>query len=109
MLQNTAAIPPDHYDLCGRNKIPVPTSGNAAGNTVDLLDLSGEPAPPPPLPAGFTTKGVIALIISILNGIFMVGMIAKYGLLQSPTTEDVSGSADEGPEGENRPLLAGSG
>lgn len=108
VLQNTAVIPPDHYELCGRNKPPVPTSGNAAGNVVDLLDLSGEPAPPPPLPAGFTTKGVIALIISIFNGILMVAMIANYGLLKSPAAEDGAGNADECPDGENRPLLAGS-
>ncbi|KAF2438872.1 multicopper oxidase [Karstenula rhodostoma CBS 690.94] len=108
-LQKTATIPPDHYDLCARNKPPVPTLGNAAGNVDDLLDLNGEPAPPQPLPAGFTTKGIIALVISILNGLIMVGMIAWYGMLQSPATEPGAGDEDGGPEGENQPLLAGPG
>ncbi|OAG06621.1 multicopper oxidase [Paraphaeosphaeria sporulosa] len=108
-LQKTAVIPPDHYNMCTRNKPPVPTSGNAAGNVDDLLDLNGEPAPPPPLPAGFTIKGIIALVISILNGLIMVAMIAWYGMLQSPATEAAAGDASDSPEGENQPLLAGPG
>ncbi|KAL5394599.1 hypothetical protein PMIN06_000544 [Paraphaeosphaeria minitans] len=107
-LQKSTIIPPDHYDLCARNKPPVPTLGNAAGNVDNLLDLNGEPAPPPPLPAGFTTKGVVALVISILSGLMMVGMIARYGMLKCQAMEAGEGDAAEGPEGENQPLLAGS-
>jgi iron transport multicopper oxidase len=105
-LQKTITIPPDHYSLCARNDPPVPTSGNAAGNVDDLFDLRGEPAPPAPLPAGFTLKGIIALVLSIFNGLLMVGMIAWYGMLQSPATEAGAGDADDGPEGEHQPLLA---
>jgi iron transport multicopper oxidase len=49
-IQKTIDIPQDHLDACkGEN---IPTTGNAAGNTVNLLDLTNEPAPPAPLPAG---------------------------------------------------------
>jgi iron transport multicopper oxidase len=45
------AIPADHLAVC--EKSGMPTRGNAAGNTVDLLDLSGENVPPRPLPSGY--------------------------------------------------------
>jgi len=49
-LQRTLQIPQDHKDACAAANVP--TAGNAAGNTVNLLDLTGEPAPPGPLPDG---------------------------------------------------------
>ncbi|KAI4153736.1 MAG: hypothetical protein LQ340_002125 [Diploschistes diacapsis] len=48
-------IPQNHLDACAAQNIPV--KGNAAGNTVDLFDLTGETLPPVPLPAGFTARG----------------------------------------------------
>lgn len=59
----------------------MPTAGNAAGRTADLLDLSGEPAPPPPLPAGFTPRGIVALAFSCLAGVLGVAVVAWYGLV----------------------------
>ncbi|KAJ4354810.1 hypothetical protein N0V95_003495 [Ascochyta clinopodiicola] len=103
-IQKSTTIPPEHHSLCARNSPPISTSGNAAGNTVDLFDLRGEPAPPAPLPAGFTTKGVIALVVSILNGLAMVAAIAWYGLSQAPAPESAPTGVEE-PEGENQPLL----
>lgn len=99
-------IPAEHYELCARNHPPISTVGNAAGNTIDLLDLTGEPAPPDSLPAGFTTKGVFALIISTLNALAMVGIIAWYGMLPGPGKESGAASVDDDQDGENRPLLA---
>lgn len=49
-LQKTLTIPSDHYDACAAAKIPI--AGNAAANTVNFLDLSGENAAPAPLPEG---------------------------------------------------------
>lgn len=49
-LQQTLTIPADHYAVCETDGTP--TTGNAAANTVDLLDLSGQNVPPGPLPAG---------------------------------------------------------
>ena len=50
-LQKTLQIPQDHYAACEAGGIP--TAGNAAGNTVDLLDLAGQNAPPDRLPEGY--------------------------------------------------------
>lgn len=104
-LQKTA-IPPEHYSLCARNYPPISTVGNAAGNTVDLLDLRGQPTPPDALPAGFTTKGIVALIISTLNALAMVGIIAWYGMLSSSEKESAAKNTEEDQTSESRPLLA---
>jgi iron transport multicopper oxidase len=49
-LQKTLTIPADHYAAC--EAAGTPHAGNAAGNTVNLLDLTGQNAPPDPLPEG---------------------------------------------------------
>jgi iron transport multicopper oxidase len=49
-LQETISLPPDHLAAC--NAAGVPYAGNAAGNTVDLLDLDGQNEAVAPLPAG---------------------------------------------------------
>ena len=49
-LQKNLTIPQNHYDACKAGNMPI--AGNAAANTVDFLDLSGQNAPPNPLPAG---------------------------------------------------------
>ncbi|KAI4870609.1 putative ferroxidase [Hypoxylon rubiginosum] len=77
-IQETLSIPQDHLDACAAQSIP--TAGNAAGNTVDLLDLTGEPRSPDPLPDGFTTRGKVALAFSCLCGILGVAVVAWYGL-----------------------------
>lgn len=78
-LQQTLTIPDDHYAVCAAAATPVPTVGNAAGNTVNLLDLSGEPSPPAPLPDGFTARGIVALVFSCVAGILGVAVVAWYG------------------------------
>ncbi|KAI0832957.1 multicopper oxidase [Hypoxylon sp. FL0890] len=77
-LQKTISIPQDQLDACAAQNIP--TVGNAAGNTVNLLDLTGQPSPPPPLPDGFTARGKVALAFSCLSGILGVIVVAWYGL-----------------------------
>lgn len=49
-LQNTLKIPADHMKVC--NDDGVPTTGNAAGNMNNFLDLTGQVQPPAPLPSG---------------------------------------------------------
>ena len=56
------------------------TAGNAAANTVDLLDLQGQNLSPAPLPSGFQAKGIVALTFSCLAGLIGVGVIAWYGM-----------------------------
>ncbi|EON62388.1 ferrooxidoreductase Fet3 [Coniosporium apollinis CBS 100218] len=76
-LQQNLKIPEDHYQACRDGNIPI--EGNAAGNTVDLLDLRGANVSPDPLPAGFTTKGIVALVFSCLSAFLGVAVIAWYG------------------------------
>lgn len=49
-LQKTIDIPKDHLEVCKQGSIP--TTGNAAANDQDFLDLSGQNKAPPPLPVG---------------------------------------------------------
>ena len=106
-IQSTLSskIPKEHYELCKRNHPPVKTSGNAAGNDKDFLDLTGEPEPPGPLPSGFTMKGGVALVFSVINGLVMVAAIAWYGMSQGTGAQDDSMEPDT-VEGEQQPLLA---
>ncbi|KAK7920872.1 hypothetical protein PG985_008894, partial [Apiospora marii] len=83
-LQETIKLPQDHLDVCAAGHVPV--SGNAAGNTVDLLNLDGQNRAPDPLPAGFTARGIIALVFSCICGILGVAVVAWYGLAPDPGT-----------------------
>ena len=47
------------------------------------MDLTGVPEPPGPLPDGFTPKGIVALVFSILTAFLGIAVISWYvvGLL----------------------------
>ena len=77
-MQGRLTIPQDHIDACKAGGVPY--EGNAAGNTVDLLDLSGENAQPAFLPPGFTTKGIVALVFSCLSAALGIASLTVYGL-----------------------------
>lgn len=96
-LKRNLKLPQEHYEICKSANIP--TIGNAAGNSMDWFNLKGENAPPAPLPAGFTTKGIIALIFSIITGILGTIVIFWYSLGE----EGGAPAEEEGREG----LLAG--
>lgn len=81
LLQSTLSIPPDHFAACHAQNLP--TVGNAAGNDVDFLDLTGAPEPPGRLPAGFTARGVVALVFSCLSALLGIAVISWYVLVQS--------------------------
>lgn len=78
-------IPPDHWRAC--LAADTPTAGNAAGNTINYLDLSGENKSPAPLPAGFTARGIVALVFSCISAALGMVAIAWYGMapLLSPS------------------------
>ncbi|KAL9130217.1 MAG: hypothetical protein Q9217_001562 [Psora testacea] len=77
-LQSSLTIPEDHLSACRKQNVPI--AGNAAGNTEDLFNLTGATAPPPPLPAGFTPRGIVALVFSCLSAFLGLGVIAWYGV-----------------------------
>lgn len=76
--QLSGKIPEDHLKVC--QDLNVPTAGNAAGNTLDPLDLTGENKPPGRLPAGFTARGIVALVFSCLAAFLGMGVIGWYGM-----------------------------
>lgn len=75
-LQKTLTIPEGHLDTCRSQGIAV--AGNAAGNTVNLLDLKGENRSPAPLPAGFTARGIVALVFSVISAFIGLAVITWY-------------------------------
>ena len=104
-LQETIKIPDGHYEACKAAGIAI--EGNAAGNTADYLDLTGENVPPKKLPAGyvpqfsshqttqlicssFTARGIVALVFSCICGILGVIVVAWYGM-SVPTEEAPKG------------------
>ncbi|KAK7977807.1 multicopper oxidase [Apiospora saccharicola] len=102
-LQDTIKLPQDHLNICAEGHIPI--SGNAAGNTIDLLDLDGQNRAPDPLPAGFTARGIVALVFSCVCGILGVVVVAWYGLAPDPGTagpalqSDGNSTEDDGQRG----------
>lgn len=73
-LQKTLTIPEDHLEACRAQNIPV--AGNAAGNTKNLLDLTGAAKSPRPLPSGFEARGIIALVFSCLAAVLGMAVIS---------------------------------
>ena len=81
VLQKTITLPPDHVAVCKDQNIPL--AGNAAGNTKDLLDLSGANEAPKELPPGFTARGIVALVFSIISAFLGIGVVTLYGLKEA--------------------------
>ncbi|OJJ51810.1 hypothetical protein ASPZODRAFT_127944 [Penicilliopsis zonata CBS 506.65] len=77
-MQQRLTIPDDHYAAC--KAAGVKTEGNAAGNDVDFTDLTGQNVQPGWLPAGFTTRGIVALVFSVACAFLGMGSIVLYGL-----------------------------
>jgi iron transport multicopper oxidase len=73
-VQKSVTIPKNHLDACYVDNVP--TAGNAAGNTIDLLDLTGANVAPKPLPAGFTARGIVALTFSCISALVGLATIA---------------------------------
>jgi iron transport multicopper oxidase len=76
--QLSGKIPEDHWNACKAGNVPI--AGNAAGNTLDFLDLKGENKSPETLPAGFTSRGIVALVFSCLAAFFGMSTIGWYGM-----------------------------
>ena len=76
LQESGLTIPQDHLDNC--QKQSVPTVGNAAGNTANVFDLTGEPSPPGPLPEGFTARGIVALVFSCVSAFLGIAVISWY-------------------------------
>jgi iron transport multicopper oxidase len=75
-IQKSLTIPQNHIAACQAGGVPY--AGNAAANTIDLLDLTGANVAPGPLPAGFTPRGIVALTFSIVSALLGLAVIVWY-------------------------------
>lgn len=78
----TNIIPQDHYDACQGAQVPI--KGNAAANTENFMDLSGQNRQPKDLPGGFTARGIVALVFSCICAFVGMGFLIWYGLSDTP-------------------------
>ncbi|GME73127.1 unnamed protein product [Ambrosiozyma monospora] len=65
----------------------VQSEGNAAGNTQDFYDLTGENVQEKELPAGFTARGIVAMVFSCVAGVLGCIVIFIYGMADVPNIE----------------------
>ena len=78
-LQAQLVVPDDHYAAC--DAAGVASTGNAAGNAEDFLDLTGENKQPAFIPYGaFTAKGYVAMTFSVVSAICGIAAVAIYGM-----------------------------
>ncbi|CUM53253.1 unnamed protein product [Debaryomyces tyrocola] len=68
--------------------LDMPYEGNAAGNSKDYLDLTGQNVQVADLPSGFTARGIVALVFSCIAGFLGIAMIAVYGMADIPDVEE---------------------
>lgn len=73
-LRHRLTISPLVIDVC--RAASVPYQGNAAGNTMDVLNLDGQNKMPAPLPSGFTARGIVALVFSCVSALLGMAVIA---------------------------------
>lgn len=71
-------IPQGHIDAC--KAVGMSYEGNAAANTENLLDLTGQNTQVDWLPAGFTARGIVALVFSCVAAFLGMASIVWYGL-----------------------------
>lgn len=62
--------------------------GNAANNSEDFFNLAGEPVQVKALPAGFTARGIVALVFSCISGVLGCIAIGIYGMADIPNLEE---------------------
>lgn len=83
--QQRTTIPDDHWATYAAANMS--DRGNAAGNTQNLLDLTGQNKQLAWLPAGFTARGIVALVFSCISAVPGLGFVAFYGMTGVPKDE----------------------
>jgi iron transport multicopper oxidase len=78
-LQSALKVPQDQLDAC--KALDIATTGNAAGNTKDPLDLNGANTAPGPIPTGFTPRGIAAMVFSCVAAFLGMAVIVWYGMV----------------------------
>ncbi|KAF6010029.1 hypothetical protein HII13_000808 [Brettanomyces bruxellensis] len=84
-IQKDQSVSENWKDICNANGVPY--DGNAAANTNNFLDLTNQNVQVKNLPAGFTARGIVALVFSCIAGILGCAAICYYGMAQIPDME----------------------
>lgn len=95
-IQEQMTLKDSQIGICEASDIP--HEGNAAANTDDLLDLSGQNRQLPWLPAGFTTKGIVAMVFSCVSAFLGMAFITVYGVSGIQSKKEETATSDEGNE-----------
>lgn len=79
-IQNnlTQQLTQNHIDVC--KAVGMAYEGNAAANEANFLDLKGQNVQQKALPAGFTARGIVALVFSVILAVLGMAAIAYYGM-----------------------------
>lgn len=77
-LNDTQQLTQNHKDIC--KNVGVSAEGNAAANTVNYLDITGQNVQVKNLPSGFTARGIVALVFSTITAILGLITIGYYGM-----------------------------
>lgn len=77
----------DNYKQVCKN-VGVPSDGNAAANSDDFLNLKGENVQEKNLPAGFTARGIVALVFSAIAAVLGLIAISIYGMAEISNVEE---------------------
>ncbi|CAL5870562.1 uncharacterized protein PFLUO_LOCUS4801 [Penicillium psychrofluorescens] len=92
-IQERVSIAEDQYAACRAGGMQ--HEGNAAGNTEDFLDLQGQNKQVKWLPAGFTDRGIIALVFSCVAAFCGMAFITVYGMTGLETKKSKKREAGE--------------
>ncbi|KAF9343338.1 ferroxidase fet3 [Mortierella sp. AD094] len=84
VMQQVLTVDPKHYEQC--QALGIPYQGNAAGN--QGLDLNGANLGPTDLPTGFTGKGIVALVFTIIAAILGLMVVVWYAGDDSKVIEE---------------------
>ncbi|OQE31495.1 hypothetical protein PENSTE_c001G04650 [Penicillium steckii] len=76
-IQEQEKVSSQAYDSCRAGGMAY--EGNAAANTEDWLDLTGQNKQVDWLPSGFTTKGIVAMVFSCVSAFLGMAFISVYG------------------------------
>ncbi|KAJ5369472.1 Multicopper oxidase type 2 [Penicillium cosmopolitanum] len=95
-IQEQMSLTDSQVNVC--KAADVAYEGNAAGNTDDLLDLTGQNRQLPWLPAGFTTKGIVAMVFSCVSAFLGMAFITVYGISGIQSKKEETSQATEGNE-----------
>lgn len=77
-IQERMSLTESEINLCKAANLSY--EGNAAANTEDLLDLTGQNKQLPWLPAGFTARGIVAMVFSCVSAFLGMAFISFYGI-----------------------------